>query len=82
MSVQESRENFRRSRKEAFVALAGWFFAFAWTIIVSYWLGRETPAPLLFGVPRWIVLGVALPWGFSFLFTCWYSIVFLGERKG
>lgn len=80
MSQQERRSNYLCARREAGAAMLVWLLAIVWTVGVSWWLGRETPAPMLFGFPRWIVFGVALPWAACFLFTCWYSLIYLREK--
>lgn len=81
MTQPERLANFLRCRREAAVAVAGWLVAFAWTVGVSWWLGRESPAPLLFGLPRWVVIGVAFPWLVFFAFNCWYTLIYLREPE-
>lgn len=80
MTQPELRENYRRSRGEAALAAAVWVLAFVWSVSVSWWLGREQPAPLLFGIPRWVLLGVTLPWLACFAFNCWFTLVYLRVR--
>ena len=48
---------YRKSRKEAIVAVALWALAAVWTIGTSYMLGYDQPAKSLGGVPSWVVLG-------------------------
>jgi hypothetical protein len=80
MSQQERRANYLRAKREAAVAMIAWLCAIVWTIGVSFWMGRETPAVMLMELPRWIVFGVALPWTACFVFTCWYSLIYLREK--
>lgn len=79
MTQPERKANFDRTRREAGTAVAAWLLAFAWTVSVSWWLGQESPPPMLFGLPRWVVIGVACPWLACFAFNCWYTLVFQRE---
>lgn len=71
--------SYRKSRREAIVAVALWALAAVWTIGTSYMLGYDQPAKSLGGVPSWVVWGVFLPWLVFFLIHCWYSLVFLRD---
>lgn len=82
MTFAERRSNFRQSRRDARVAVAGWLLSLAWVVGVSWWLGTERPTVLWFGVPKWIVLGVAIPWVVMFVFNTWFSMALLGEVDG
>ncbi len=79
MTQPERLANYMRTRREAGVALVGWVVALSWTVGVSWWLGQQQPVPLLFGIPKWVVLGVALPWAGCFAFNCWYTLVYQKE---
>ena len=78
-TAEDRHANFVQSRKEAGVAMLGWAIAITWTLSVSWWLGREQPAPLLFGIPRWVVLGVFLPWVTLTLYNIWFSTTLLSK---
>jgi hypothetical protein len=52
-------------RREALVMLGVWATCLVWTIGYCSWsgyVGDGGPIPLLCGAPRWVVLGVGLPW--------------------
>lgn len=68
---------YRRTLKEAIVALLLWFGAGVWVISVSYWLGSDRPVRSVGGIPNWILWGVLLPWVTLFFVHSWYSLVFL-----
>lgn len=74
---------FLNARREAFVILIV-FLAFAvYTIGVSYTLGyRSVDSPpqkteLLFGMPRWVVWGVVVPWVLANFVTGWFCFRFM-----
>ncbi|MCB1237384.1 MAG: DUF997 family protein [Verrucomicrobiae bacterium] len=58
--------SYRQSRREMWVMLAVWaaFFLFV-TGVCQALSGERTPdgaVPTLFGMPRWVAIGIALPW--------------------
>ncbi len=74
---------YRRTRREAVVAILIWGMATLWALTASYTLGAEEPVQLVGGLPRWLVWGVLLPWGAAFLVHLWYSLVYVrsgGDR--
>lgn len=55
------------SRNEAIVILIVWAISFAWTVPYCYFTGYQTTTEswelsLTWGLPSWIVWGVAVPW--------------------
>lgn len=75
-------ESFRQARKEMFVIIGAWAFFLLWTAGVCAWssgLEPGKPVPTLFGMPRWAVLGVILPWLAACVFTAWFSMVFMQD---
>lgn len=58
-------DSFRQSRRELFFILGTWVFFFFW-IMATGWLTAFEPiegeVAMLLGMPRWVVLTVALPW--------------------
>jgi hypothetical protein len=69
--------SYRRTLKEAMVALLLWLGAGIWVISVSYWLGYKRPVHSVAGIPNWVVWGVLLPWVTLFILHTWYSLWFL-----
>ena len=62
-------------RESLWIVGAWCIFAF-WMLGASYWLSPTTtdPSTIMWGMPRWIVLGVFLPWSVATLFTIWFSL--------
>jgi hypothetical protein len=71
---------YRRSRREAIVALLLWALPGVWTISVSYWLGYNEPPRSLGGIPHWVVWGVFLPWFVLFLLHTWFSFFYMRDN--
>jgi hypothetical protein len=69
--------SYRRTLKEAIVAVLLWFGAGVWVISVSYWLGYHRPVHSIGGIPNWVLWGVLLPWVTLFFVHSWYSLVFM-----
>jgi TRAP-type C4-dicarboxylate transport system permease small subunit len=68
---------YRRTLKEAIVALLIWFGAGVWVISVSYWLGSGRPVISIGGIPNWVLWGILVPWVTLFVIHSWYSLFFL-----
>lgn len=74
--------DYRYARREAVVAVLIWIAALLTTVGISYALGYGERAPeSLFGIPRWVVLGIFMPWIVFFLIHVWFSLYF-GNRRG
>lgn len=76
---------FVNSRREAIVIFFSWFVALCWTIPYCYYNGYNIadPAdmPTTFGIPSWIVWGVAAPWLAADLFTTWFCFRFMKDDE-
>ncbi|MDZ7639384.1 MAG: hypothetical protein U5J83_14210 [Bryobacterales bacterium] len=79
MTSAQRRRNYLQTRRDARVAIAGWLLTLAWVVGVSWWLGSERPTVLWFGIPKWVLLGVGIPWIATFAFNTWFSAVLLAE---
>jgi hypothetical protein len=75
-----SRETFKRTRKEAIVAIIIWVLAGFWTVPVSYWLGTRSPASTIAGIPTWVIWGVFVPWLVFFIIHSWYSLFYIQDE--
>ncbi len=82
MTSAERWRNYRQTRRDARVAVAAWLLAMAWVLGVSWWLGMERPTVLWWGIPKWVVLGVGLPWIATFVFNAWFSWVLIAQTDG
>jgi hypothetical protein len=69
--------SYRRTLKEAVVALLLWLGAGIWVLSVSYWLGYRRPVHSIGGIPNWVLWGVLVPWVTLFFVHSWYSLFFL-----
>ena len=66
---------FLNSRREFWIILCVWAAAFAWVVpfcrLNGYDASSET-IPTIWGIPRWMFLGVGLPWLVADVFTVWF----------
>ena len=67
------------SRREASGIFVFWVVALLWVLPFCYLTGYDRPGhivsdnpPLLLGVPRWLLLGVAVPWLLSITASVWF----------
>lgn len=84
----EYDETFLHARREAIAILVIWLAALLWAVPYCYLNGylsatpADTPMPkleLLFGMPRWVVIGVALPWLVADVLTVWICFVYMQD---
>ena len=58
-------ESFSQSKRELKFILATWLVFFVWVAAVCSTMGRIPPGeevPVLLGMPRWVIFGIAIPW--------------------
>ena len=70
---------FVSSRREAGWILLMWVACFIWTLTACGLSGYPTNVdpetfPTLFGIPRWVAIGIALPWMVSNVVTIWFCL--------
>ncbi|QDU81924.1 hypothetical protein Pla110_36750 [Polystyrenella longa] len=75
---------FLNARKEAIVILFVWIFFFLWTVPYCYFNGyRDSVDPdnleLILGMPRWIVMGVGLPWLVADIVTILFATFYMKD---
>ena len=65
---------YRNSLREALVALGAWVVCACYTLTYCSFAYniKAAEAKVVWGVPRWILLGVLLPWMIANLFAWWY----------
>jgi len=74
---------YRNSLRESLVAIGAWavcgVYAITYCFLDGY--GRD-PAEIttVFGVPRWVVFGVFLPWLAANVFSAWYCFRFIRDE--
>lgn len=68
-------KGFLRARKEAVWIMLAFVFFLVWCIAVSGGMGYEEAATEAYvGIPRWVWLGVIVPWVFATAFTVWFAL--------
>ena len=69
---------FRRARREALHILVAWGICMIWTIgycaFFAYGFGDIS---LLWGMPQWVVFGIALPWVIATLYSLWFALFYM-----
>ena len=70
---------FVSSRREAGWILLMWAACFAWTLTACGLSGYPDDVdpetfPTLFGIPRWVAIGIAVPWMISNVVTIWFCL--------
>ncbi|MFP6878814.1 MAG: YhdT family protein [Roseibacillus sp.] len=75
-------ESFRQSRRETLVIIGAWLVFLIWTGLVCGFGSRldpNQPVTTVLGMPRWVFLGVVLPWIAACGFTFWFSMIFMKD---
>lgn len=68
---------FRNARREGAIALAVWAACLIWGVGFCAISGYDPPegaVPTVLGMPRWIFIGVLVPWFVATVFTLVYSL--------
>jgi len=89
-STDSLADSFRQSKRELGLMLGAWVGFAAWTTIAGAVLGFHEAGEsvaTVFGMPRWVVVTVALPWVVANGFVIWFATRFmqdtdLGGPKG
>ena len=81
--AHELDASYRQSRKEMWVMLGAWAFFFLFVTIVCSVSGagrtQSGEVPTLFGMPRWVCLGIVAPWLIANVFIYWFSFHFMQD---
>lgn len=67
----------RNGLREAGIVLAIWLATLIWTITASYWFGTDRgteEVATILGMPRWVVIGILLPWAASTIATIVFCV--------
>ena len=79
-------DSFRQARREMWIMLAAWVFFFLWVMLTCSRLAFADPdapegrtIPTLFGMPKWVALGIAIPWIASNGFIIWFALGFMKD---
>jgi len=73
---------FRQARREALHILVLSGICMVWTIgycaIFAY--GAQN-VQLLWGIPQWVIFGVALPWLTATVYSLWFALFHMKEKQ-
>jgi hypothetical protein len=78
------------SLRELWIIFAFFAVMLGWSIGVSYWLGypgnsspadRTARVELWWGVPKWFLLGVALPWAFATIVSIGFALFWMKDHE-
>ena len=76
--------SYRQSKRELFVMIAAWVVTALWVLgynsQAAYAAETETPVRMLFGLPRWTVIGWLLPLLVANAFTIWFCLRFMRDE--
>ena len=76
--------SYRQSKRELFVMIAAWAVTGLWVLgynsQAAYAAEAETPIRMLFGLPRWTVIGWLLPLLVANAFTIWFCLRFMRDE--
>lgn len=75
-------ESFRRSRLEFWTMVGCWFAFAAWTIgynALFAFDGAKSAADPVWGMPRWVVFGILIPWILGLALTIWFALRFMHD---
>ena len=70
------------ARREALVILAVWIVCLIWSLTIYMLLGHGRPADgnvLWWGIPRWVVVGIAVPWLAANLCAAWFCFFYMAD---
>ncbi len=75
---------FLNSRREAIVIFMIWLCCLAWSVPYCYLNGyTDSFDPdsftTLFGIPTWLLVGIAAPWFLADLVTTWFCFFFMKD---
>ncbi len=65
--------------------VGAWVVFFSWVTIACATSAFERPAPgdsaipTILGIPRWVALGIGLPWLSANLFIAWFALRFMKD---
>ncbi|MFH1568471.1 MAG: hypothetical protein ABIL09_10790 [Gemmatimonadota bacterium] len=81
-TTPEYDPTFLHTRREAIVIFAAWVVCFLWSVPYCYLYGYGAPAvepSTLWGIPTWVVWGIAVPWLAADAFTIWMCLRFIAD---
>ena len=79
---EELGESFRQSKREFWVMVGIWAFFAIWTVSYNGFFAdgeSEGEPDILFGMPSWVIMGVAVPWVLAVSATIWFAMCFMKD---
>ena len=73
---------FLTARREAIIIFLVWVVGFLWSVPYCYLAGYGAPAApphMLWGIPSWVVWGIAVPWLLADAFTVWMCVAYMTD---
>ncbi len=73
---------FLNARREAALIFAVWVALFLWSVPYCYHFGYGVGAAAqgtLWGIPKWVVWGIGVPWLLADAFTIWLVTWYMGD---
>lgn len=73
---------FLNARREAALIFAVWVVLFLWSVPFCYHFGYGAGAETqgtVWGVPKWVVWGIGVPWLVADAFTIWLVTRYMGD---
>ena len=73
---------FLSARREAIIIFLVWVVCFLWSVPYCYLAGYGAPAApphMLWGIPSWVVWGIAVPWLVADVFTVWMCVAYMSD---
>lgn len=80
--VEDLAASFRQSRKEFWFMVMTWVAFAAWTLGFNFLFakGEEGEAvEVVFGMPKWVVFGIAIPWMIALGLTIWFAMFYMKD---
>jgi hypothetical protein len=75
---------FLHSRREAVIIFGVWLAALLWTLPYCYFNGyvedfQADKLETIWGIPSWVLWGVAAPWLVANVFTTWFCFCYMKD---
>lgn len=72
------------SLRELYVMVGIWAVSLLWTLGYCALFAYQSPdateaVSIVWGVPSWVLWGIAVPWGMGGLVTMWFALFFIKE---
>ncbi|MEE2659832.1 MAG: hypothetical protein VX733_15085 [Candidatus Latescibacterota bacterium] len=74
---------FINARREAIIICLVWLVAALWSVPYCYSAGYHLPpgepVQTIWGIPEWVVWGVAVPWLLADIFALWFCLGYMAD---